>query len=166
MSGPKADKGLDFASLLTQAMTLPEPPGGGREFPDGFPLPASNQGHRVIESSDADGIPGLVDYQYVIQRRVFLIFRPWERCQRCADDIASSAVTLPSDSDYECPHTNLKEYKTICDAILAGTLLYGSEQESFQKDGTVLISLRWYEKRPKPKKKQAASTGQKEEPAI
>lgn len=165
MSGPKADKGLDFASLLTQAMTPPEPPGSGREFPDGFPLPHSGPGHRVIESTDATGIPGLIDYQYVIQRRVFLIFRPWERCQRCADDIASSAVALPSDCDYECPHTNLKEYKTICDQILAGTLLYGSEQESFQKDGTVLISLRWYEKRPKPKKK-TAQAGQKDESSI
>ena len=165
MSGPKSDKGLDFASILTQAMTPPEPPSGGREFPDGFPF-ASPQNYRVVETKDSDGIPGLVDYEFKAHRKVFLTFRPWERCQRCSNDLASEKTALPDDGDYTCPHTALKEYEALMERLLSAKDLYDSEKEYAQKDGTILVSVKWYTRVQKTKNKVTVRPGQKEEPSL
>jgi hypothetical protein len=148
----KAEVGSDFASVLSAAMQGPsEPDERGRDLPDGFPLPFNDK-HRVIDT-EADGIAGVTAYDFKIHRKVFTIFRPWESCSRCGNDFASGAANLPDTGDYECPHVTRPEYEETINAILAGKMLFGSEQEIPQKDGSVIISLRWYEKIPTKKKK-------------
>jgi len=152
MPPPKADAGSDFASILNSAMRSPEAfENLGKDLPDGFPL-ESNSGHRTIDTSE-EGIPGVTAFDFKIHRRVFTIFRPWDNCGRCGADMASGAATLPDEGDYECPHVTLKDYEEIVNDILAGKLMVGSEQEITQKDGSVMVSLRWYEKIPSKKKK-------------
>lgn len=146
MATQKADVGSDFATVLGRAMEPPVPTDPvGRDLPDGFPFSPPTT-HRVVDTSkDPSGIEGAVAYDYKIQRRVFVIYKPWEHCARCTNDIAQNTVTIPDEGDYECPHINVKVYKEIVDKILAAELIFGSEQEVVQKDGSIVISLRWYE---------------------
>ena len=162
----KQDAGSDFASVLNAAMQTPEGfDGKGMDLPDGFPLPRAET-HRTVDT-EAEGIPGITAFDFKIHRKVFTIFRPWENCARCGQDIAAGGSTLPDSGDYECPHTQLDDYETTVNDILAGKLIFGSEQEITQKDGSVLVSLRWYEKIPSKKKKpQVRVDGTSAEPDL
>lgn len=128
----------------------------GKDLPDGFPLNADPT-HRVVDTTE-QGIPGVVAYDYKVHRKVFTIFRPWESCSRCTGDIAMGKAVVPEEGDYSCPHNTLVEYEQIVNDVLAGKLVFGSEQENTLKDGTILVSMRWYEKIPK-KKKEAQRPG-------
>jgi hypothetical protein len=165
MPTQKADVGIDFPSILNSAKQTPASfEGLGKDLPDGFPLPPGE--HRVVDT-EAEGIPGVTAYDFKIHRKVFTIFRPWDGCARCGQDIASNAVSLPESGDYDCPHTALEEYEQTVNDILAGKMIFGSEQEVVQKDGTVLVSLRWYEKiAAKKKKPQPRPDGTVEEPDL
>lgn len=147
------DAGLDFAAVLNAASRPPEPGSEkGKDLPDGFPLPTGD-GHRFVETSE-DGIPGVVAYDFKIHRRVFTIYRPWDGCVRCGAAIAAGEERLPDEGDYECPHVTKTEYEEVVNEILAGKLIFGSEQEIPQKDGSIVVSLRWYERFPRKKKPQ------------
>lgn len=163
----KNDAGSDFASILNAATMTPGSfESKGTDLPDGFPMGGPEGSHRLVETEE-QGIPGVAAFDFKIHRKVFTIFRPWEHCARCGSELASGAVTLPLEGDYECPHVMLKDYETITNDILAGKLLFGSEQELTQKDGSVLVSLRWYEKIPSKKKKaQVGTDGTSPEPSI
>jgi hypothetical protein len=160
----KNDAGSDFASILNAARQTPEGfESLGRDLPDGFPM-SPDASHRTVDTEN-EGIPGVTAFDFKIHRKVFTIFRPWGSCARCGNDIASGAVTLPDGGDYDCPHTAQLEYETVVNDILGGKLIFGSEQELAQKDGSVLVSLRWYEKIPSKKKKaQIRIDGTSEEP--
>jgi len=166
MPGPKADAGLDFASILGQAAKPPSTEEGGRDLPDGFPFMRAEH-HKMVEEGE-EGIPGLLAYDYFIHRRGFVIYRPWDNCARCTSDLASGGTTLPDDGDLTCPHTSVLEYQKVVNACLAGKMIFGSEQEITLKDGSIVISLRWYERKlipPKKAKLPPKEGGQKEEPA-
>jgi hypothetical protein len=137
------ETGSDFAAVLGQAQQIPSGTEGA-ELPDGFPFQARGH-HRVISEKDGEGISGVAAYDFKVFRRVFLIHRPWESCDRCRDAIANGVVALPDVGDYECPHTALKDYQLIVNQTLEGKLLHGGEQEIVNKDGSVAVSLRWYE---------------------
>lgn len=150
MPPPKADAGSDFAAVLAAAQRSPADfENLGKDLPDGFPLPPGEYG-RVIDT-EKEGIPGITAYDFKVKRQVFTIFRPWDHCSRCGQDLASGAATLPEAGDYSCPHTSIDEYQAIVDDCLSGKMVYGSEQEITQKDGTVLVSVKWYEKIPRKK---------------
>ena len=171
----KAEVGNDFATVLAKAQERPGAETAGRDLPDAFPF-APPADHKIVDTTDADpkAIPGTVKYSYKIHRRVFMIWRPWESCTRCKDDIANQRVSIPDVGDYECAHNNKTEYENTQNDILAGRLLYGSEQEVVQRDGSIVISLRWYE--PVLSKRQirerakmnaiGSDWSQKEEPPI
>lgn len=140
--------GNDFASIFSSALNTPEKPQEGGEFTN--PMPSfGGPGYSTVKPGDGEGIAGVVKYDFTIHRRVFLIYRPWERCQRCLDDVSKNAVVLPATGDIDCPHNESKAYEDVVNKILAGTYLFGSENEIANKDGTVAVSLRWYE----PKKR-------------
>jgi hypothetical protein len=163
----KAEAGSDFASILNSAMRTPEGfESLGKDLPDGFPLPAEDS-HRMVDT-DKEGIPGVTAFDFKIHRKVFVIFRPWDGCARCGQDIASGKESLPEVGDHTCPHTALEEYEEIVNQILAGKMIFGSEQEITQKDGSVLVSLRWYEKNAKKRSRTASPgvDGTAEEPSI
>lgn len=162
----KPEAGLDFASILNAASQTPQSfENLGKDLPDGFPFTA-DPSHKVITSED-DGIVGATSYDYKIHRKVFTIFRPWEHCARCTAELAAGTADLPKEGDYACPHVTLKEYETVINDILSAKLIFGSEQEITQKDGSVLVSLRWYEKIPiKKKKAQPGVDGTTPEPSL
>lgn len=148
MPAPKHDVGLDFAQSLGSAMTPPETVKGGRDLPDGFPLPPSETGRIIDTNNEPQGINGAIAYDFTVNRRVFIIYRPWESCDRCNQAIANGEVVLPvEEGDYECPHTTIKAYRDVINKVLAGELVSGGEQEIIQKDGSVCVSLRWYDKK-------------------
>lgn len=153
---PASSSGLDFINALSAASTSPNQGGDGKDLPDGFPMTGVH-GHRVIDSSKEEGIEGASAYDYTAHRQVFLIYRPWSSCNRCAQSIVSQKVTLPDDEgDITCAHTQVKAYKEILDRGLAGQLILGSEQETTQRDGTIVVSMKWYEMKINYKKMRQA----------
>jgi hypothetical protein len=46
-----------------------------------------------------------------------------------------------------------EEYHDLMNKILEGKLLLGAEAEITNKDGSVAVSVRWYEPTDKPKKR-------------
>jgi len=147
--------GNDFASVFSSAFQGPENLTPQGDFASPLPGPSAG-GFGTVGFDEAGKIPGAVKYDFSIKRRVFLIYRPWERCQRCMDDVANNAVALPSTGDIDCPHNELAAYEDVVNRILDGSYLFGSENEIPNKDGTVSVSLRWYE--PKPRAKKVAPT--------
>lgn len=142
----------------------------GVDLSDGFPLPVAAH-HRVVDATkDPTAIEGLIAYDFTCRRDVFLIFRPYDTCNRCAHNIAQHTVTIPATGDYTCPHTRLAEYEAVMNRSLAGEYLHGSENEVVQKDGSILISLKWFEKKISKRKPKKASPGsgpsQQDEPAL
>lgn len=162
-----------FASVLNRATQLPDTEqDAGKDLPDGFPLAAAAH-HRVVDTAnDPAAIEGMIAYDFTCRRGVFLIFRPWEGCNRCVQDMASNLVTVPATGDYTCPHTSLSSYEAIVNKTLAGEYLWGSENEVNQKDGSIVISLKWFEKKLNPKRKKRPSPAdgpramQKDEPDL
>ena len=147
MPGP-TEAGSDFASVISSSQLRPDEVNNkGTELPDGFPLRAAPH-HRVVDDvAEPDRIDGVTAYDFKLHREVFTLFRPWEKCKRCESEIKVGTVIMPLVGDYVCPHTRKLEYEKISDDILDGKFLFGSEQETSSPDGTVYISLRWYEKK-------------------
>jgi hypothetical protein len=147
MPAPNKDAGLDFAAALSAAQTPPQPVADGVDLPDGFPLPIAKT-HRVIDSNkDPTGVPGALAYDYHVQRKVFVIYRPYWECNRCRDDMLNNMVSMPKEGDYECPHVHIKGYQEVVDKALAGQIIIGPELERVLKDGTILVSLKWWEQK-------------------
>lgn len=142
---PNKDAGLDFAAALSAAQSPPQPMPEGMDLPDGFPLPIAKN-HRVVDSNKEPlGVPGALAYDYHVERKVFVIFRPYWECGRCRDAMLNNEVAMPKEGDYECPHTHLKGYKEVVDRALAGQIIIGPENEQVLKDGTILVSVKWWE---------------------
>lgn len=146
--------GNDFASILSNAFKTPEAPDNVSEFSSA--VPSGGRGFSSVLPGEAGKVAGATKYDFQVHRRVFLIYRPWERCQRCLDDVASNAVTPPAQGDIDCPHNELAAYEDVVNKILDGSYLFGSESEIANKDGTVAVSLRWYEPKARTKKRQDA----------
>jgi len=153
------NSGSDFASIIAKAQTPPDPRDGGvgRDLPDGFPLPIAAT-HRIVDTAnEPEAIPGAVAYDFFVKRKVFLVFRPWESCSRCQNDVASGKVDLPDDGDHNCPHTQIKEYEEVVNKCLAAEYILAGENEVNQKDGSIVVSLRWLEKKQNFKRMRQAA---------
>jgi hypothetical protein len=164
------DKSPGFADLLAAAQTSPETL-TGKDIPDGFGMGAPVGGTKFVDSTkESAAIPGNTVYDYTIGRRVFVVYRPWTDCSRCAEAIARDGAVLPEVGDLSCPHTNVLEYQTIVNKCLAGEFVMGKETEITQKDGTVCVSLQWLipvvnKKRLKAMKKRLARENGEAPPA-
>lgn len=172
MAQPPGNIGSAFAQVIEKANTAPLTEQQGKDLADGFPFQAK-QGHKVVDQMDApELIRGAVQYPYKIHRAVFTIYRPWGQCNRCMDDIATNQVVLPPDGDYTCPHTQKAQYEQIMDECLRAKFLLGTEQEIVQRDGTIVVSMSWYEKkmtsreRREAMKRRALGGGQQDEPPV
>jgi len=160
-----------FAALLGKALQPPEAVNTeGRDLTDGFPLPVAPH-HRVVDATkDPAAIEGAIAYDFTCRRAVFLIYRAYESCTRCVTAVGSGSVVLPPTGDYTCPHTQLPDYEAIINKTLSGEYLFGSENEVTQKDGSILISLKWFEKKLNQRRKTRAGAlstgGQKDEPSL
>lgn len=149
--------GSDFASVLSAAQQRPTGDDNGRELVDGFPFQPPST-HSVVTTADDDpnAVPGVVRYNAKVHRKVFTIWRDWTNCSRCKDGIATGQIVLPPVGEYECEHNQKAEYEEVVNEILAGRLILGSEEEIVQqRDGSVLVSLRWFSKILSKKEKRA-----------
>lgn len=77
-----------------------------------------------------------VETAYAFRTKVFTVWRLWENCPRCAQDISSARVTL-GEGEYVCPHTDLVEYSQMVNSSLRGDLVITSRE--FINIGTVGI---------------------------
>jgi hypothetical protein len=139
-------KSEDFISVFGQA---PE----AYDFSGPFAPSQPSGSVNLADDDDPDRIPTAPKYKFKWYRRVFLIYRPWHYCDRCRDAIANGTLVLPAEGDHECPHTMREEYHDLMNKILEGKLLLGAEAEITNKDGSVAVSVRWYEPTDKPKKR-------------
>jgi hypothetical protein len=146
MAGP-ADNDT-FAVLLSKASAIPEvATGDGQDLPDGFPL-KKHPHHRVVDTKDdPTGVEGTVAFDFSCKRAVFVIFKPWHTCKRCLEATGIDPSLLPADGEYVCPHTQLAEYQAMVDRGLAGQSILAPEAEYVQRDGSILVSTKWYEKK-------------------
>ena len=140
-----SNTGSDFARALSAAQERPESDINGREPSSGFPPYSANPRNIVDLDKDPGAIDGVTRYSAKVHRKVYTIWKDWRGCSQCKDAIAGNAISLPDVGTYECPHTNCGEYEGVMNEILAGRLVLGSEQETvLARDGTVLVSLRWF----------------------
>ena len=158
MHKEKTDVGSDFATVLSRAQDLPSPDPDGRDLADTFPFSPPPH-HNVVDSKDEDprAIQGITKYRFRVHHRVFTLWRPWDSCGRCKDAIANGQAILPDVGDYCCPHNERSDYEKTANDILAARLLVGSEQEVVTRDGSIVISLRWYEPIPGKKERREAA---------
>jgi hypothetical protein len=89
-----------------------------------------------------------VESSYQAYSKVFCIWRDWEACARCQNALASGHAILPvKDGDYECPHTQAKEYKAVMDKYLKGDCTIVSK-EPFPTEGARFVHVEWMEVDP------------------
>lgn len=139
----------EFVAALNAAFSVGSPGKPAQyDAPSMIPPPARPPSEEPV----VNNLTGLLAWDFRVRRRVFTLFRP--DCFRCAKEAEAAAGTdAPLDPDRECPHNDIKVYEEIINATLSGETVFGSETETVQKDGTVIISVKWYEKiprRPKP----------------
>ncbi len=170
MPGPNGEDG--FAAVLGRAQKLPTVnEDAGKDLPDGFPIP-SGLHHRVVDTSnDPTAIEGLIAYDFTVHRGVYMIYRPWESCRRCLEAIGNNMIQPPVDGDMTCTHTQMAAYEAVINRTLSGEFLAGSEQDVIQKDGSIVVSVKWYEKKLNPRRAKKAGPsptmpGQKDEPDL
>ncbi len=85
---------------------------------------------------------------YLSFSKVFVIWRFWESCQRCAQSIAQGATQLPLDGDYTCPHTDKTGYKEVVDRGLRGDAVLTLKDTFNLADGTRCVHVEWLEADP------------------
>jgi len=56
-----------------------------------------------------------------VQQDTFLIFRPWQGCQRCKKLVEDGEIVLPDESDITCRHTRHREYVTLLNKLRNAT---------------------------------------------
>ena len=114
------------------------------------------RGQRVIDTSKEEGVDGANVYDYEPFQKVFSIYRPWGGCHRCQAMISANTVTLPTDEgDISCPHTQLKDLNEVRKKGMAGQVILGPEQETVLRDGTIIVSIKWWEPKINYKKQRA-----------
>ena len=64
--------------------------------------------------------------------KVFVLWRPYEMCSRCSNDINTGEVQIPIEGDYTCPHNDNPEYEKVVNLCLSGKGLL-QKQEFFNR---------------------------------
>lgn len=64
--------------------------------------------------------------------KVFVLWRPYEMCARCSNDINTGDVQIPPEGDYTCPHNDNVEYEKVVNLCLSGKGLL-QKQEFFNR---------------------------------
>lgn len=86
---------------------------------------------------------------------VFVVWRPWESCNRCYGALKRDELVLPEDGDYVCPHTMMKQYKELLAKRSARLCEFPAHESVTLKNGVIQISvsIAWR------KAKETAATG-------
>jgi len=147
--------GFNYSELAQKARTLPDTKEGAPsnvvELAPVF-KPPKNADSPYIETDVPDDKPAL-QMHYLSFTKVFVLWRPWEKCKRCITAIDQGTVTLPEQSDYSCPHTQKVAYKEIIDRGLKGNAVLTAKEPFNLPNGTRCVHVEWMEPDPEQKKK-------------
>ena len=142
---------FDFAKTIVAAQAVPAKPEGApgdlAEFPPTFGSPDE----AVEEAAPQPEMhPGDVAVDLGVRQfsKVFLLWRPWEKCKRCLTAIDEQTIILPDESDYTCPHTHQAEYKEKVDFCLRGEGAITLRDYTTLANGNRMVHLEWCEKDP------------------
>lgn len=80
--------------------------------------------------------------------KTFVLWRPWEKCDRCKRRLADGDITLPDVGDWTCPHVQVVDYKDTKDKTLRGDGLKEFEEHFQLHDGTRCVQFSWLETDP------------------
>ncbi len=147
--------GFNYTEMAQRARTVPDVqegrPGNVVEL---APVFKGNKvtDHPYIEDEIKEGNPA-VKTHFLSFTKVFVLWRPWEKCTRCIRAIDADPSILPDNSDYTCPHTQEVAYKDIVDRGLGGTTVLTNKEAFNLPNGTRCIHLEWMEPDPDQKKK-------------
>ncbi len=122
-----------------------------------FDLPGSSLFRDV--SKDVMGpneTNGAVQLAYRSFSKVFILWRPWQNCERCRKAIAAATdetveeegVELPTVGEYTCPHTQETDFKVIRDKILRGDAIRDREDFFHLVDESRCVQILWLEPDP------------------
>lgn len=139
--------GFNYAQIVQASRVLPETPQGqpsaGTELP---PTVRSKKAQNKFFQTEApEDKPGL---EVVMQHhsKVFVVWRPWEECERCHNMISQGETAAPPlAGDLECPHNQQEEYKAIVDMSLRGEYIITVKDMFMLPNGTRCVHLEWME---------------------
>jgi hypothetical protein len=80
--------------------------------------------------------------------KTFVLWRPWEKCDRCKGMLHREEITLPEVGDWTCPHVQVVDYKDVKDRTLSGEGLKEFEEHFQLHDGTRCVQFSWLETDP------------------
>lgn len=95
---------------------------------------------------------------YDFDHEVFVIWRPWESCDRCWTAVKMEKLTLPEDGDYVCPHTRMSEYKELLKRRSQGLCEFPAHESTTLKNGVIQVSVMIASRRPKETTDDGAKT--------
>lgn len=78
---------------------------------------------------------------YDFDHEVFVIWRPWESCNRCWTAVKMEKLTLPDEGDYVCPHTRMSEYKGLLKKRSQGLCEFPAHESTTLKNGVIQVSV-------------------------
>lgn len=113
-----------------------------------FDLPG-NSLFRDVSKGVTKGKP--VELAYNSFSKVFVLWRPWQKCPRCLEALADEEnedVQLPAVGDYTCPHTQETEFKKVRDKILRGEAIRDREDFFSTSDESRCVHILWLEPDP------------------
>ena len=130
------DKEKDFLSTVSEAG---EPIVEHSEELDN-PSVFSKQENPFVKPGEKGSGPRL---NYHAHSRVFTIWRDWETCSRCKDEMKSGSLQLPKTGDYTCPHVQNGEFKEVMDEILSGRSLMDRREYFYTDSGARCVHVTW-----------------------
>lgn len=138
-----------FAETIEAAREIPKSaePTAQLDIPQMFPRELPNPNIKIGK----DGL-GL-ELSYTVHSAVYVLWRPWWKCNRCKKDIDKDDSLLPEVGDYNCPHNNTVDYKRIVDRCLSGDFIRQQEEFFTLVDGTRMVHIIWLETDPEQVKR-------------
>jgi len=90
-----------------------------------------NKGGNLVQpKTDANQVADQIRVVYF--SRVFVLWRPYEMCPRCSNELNAGEVQIPLEGDYNCPHNDNAEYEKVVNLCLSGKGLL-QKQEFFNR---------------------------------
>lgn len=148
-SGVGQHSKFDFLNAIASAKTVPESPAVSNGQAVGLPAIFETEGEAEERDSEyvkkeANPIKLGVETYLEANSKVFVIYRPWEKCSRCKEAISDGEISLPTDvGDHTCLHTQLDEYQAILNAGLKGDIVLTTKEAISTPDGVQRVHLEW-----------------------
>jgi hypothetical protein len=87
-------------------------------------------GNLVTPKTESSQIADQIKVMYF--SKVFVLWRPYEACPRCSNELNAGETQIPVEGDYTCPHNDNAAYETVVNLCLSGKALM-QKQEFFNR---------------------------------